>query len=312
MSVPNTSQVQKCWTSGEREIDVSNPSENPHVLALPLSILSSIIPEAPKLLAHSDVSSNAAPMWDGCQALDSLPTSSHTMPPRTNVWDYGNGNIQLSPRGCFPFTCEPTADHFDAVVRTQAHLQTLDMLQDLEGVDKQRLLKSLQHLVDDEEDHASLRSMIQELIDGLLAREIQVFKGLKTGFQIPRADVSFWGVSKDRQVAQGHVTDIYISLSSPCDTAVVLHTWLAHKGVGRETRFEEELQLERQNAGQAGARVPTTIRESIQGATYAELLSLAHKIGTTHTNDTILGATQSLCRSMLIGETTREIGRAHV
>lgn len=305
MSLSNISQVQKSWTSGDRKIDVSNLSENPNVSKLPLDILGSIIPEAPRLLAHFDESSNPATMRDGCQALDSLPKSSHRMPPRTNVWDYGNGNIQLSSRGCFPLTCEPTADQYDAVVRTQTHLQNLDMLQDLEGVDKQRLLKSLQHLIDHEEEHASMINMIQELVDGLLAREIQVFKGLKTGFQIPRADVSFWGVSKDKQVAQGHVTDIYISLSSPCDTAVVLHTWLAHKGVARETRFEEELQLERQNPGQARARVPTTIRESIQGATYAELLCLTHKIGTTHTNDTLLGATQSLCRAMLIGETTR-------
>ncbi|CAG7564503.1 unnamed protein product [Fusarium equiseti] len=302
-------EVQKCWTSGERRIDVSDPSEQSDVSTLPLDILSSIIPEAPKLLAHFDESLNATPMWDGYPALDGLPKSSHRTPRRTNVWDYGNGNIPLSPRGCFPLTCEPSAKHFDAVVRTQAHLQSLDMLQALEGVDKQRLLKSLQCLVDHEKEHVSLRTMVQELIGGLLTRRIQVFKGLKTGFQIPRADVSFWGVSKDKQDAQGYVTDIYISLSSPCDTAVVLHTWLAHKGVPREKRFKEELYLERHSTGQAGVHVPTTIRESIQGATYAELLALTQKIGTPYTDDTILGPTQSLCRVMLIDETTRAAWR---
>lgn len=275
-------------------------------MTLPLDVLSSVIPEARDLLTHSDVSSNPLSDPSGYRGLcpNVLPDLSQKAPKRINLWEYGNGNMPLSSLGCFPFTSEPTAKHFDAIVRSQDHLRELGMLQVLEGIDEQRLLESLRCLISHSEDQFVMRIIVQELVVGIVSRKIRVYKGLKTGFQIPRADISFWGVSKDRQSAPDCLTDIYISLSSPCDAAVVLHTWLAHKGVAREKRFEQELMLEHVNSVNSTSRVPTTIRESVLGATYAELLSLSQRLGGTPADNAILDATRALCHSMLIDQST--------
>ncbi|SPJ88071.1 uncharacterized protein FTOL_12540 [Fusarium torulosum] len=296
-------ELQKCWTSGERKICFSNGANDSNILPLSLAVLSSIIPEATELLSHSDTFSGPGSIWDACLALDGLPNLSQRIPTRSNVWDYGNRNTPLSSLGCFPLTSEPTREHFDAVVRTQTHLKELGMLQVLEGPDEQRLLESLRCLISYREGNSPITSIVKELAYGLLTRRIQVYKGLKTGFRVPRADVSFWGVSKDIQGAQ--LTEIYISLSSPSDAAVVLHTWLACKGVSRAERYEEESQLEQANGGQDSNRVPVTIRESIHEATYAELLSLTQRLGNTQASNAILDAIKDLCRTMLIDETTR-------
>lgn len=270
-----------------------------------MGILASIIPEAPDLLKHFDASRNFRSSWNECWSPNLLPDVPETAPSRINLWDYGNGGRPLSSLGCFPLTAEPAATHFGAVVRTQDHLRELGMLQPLEGLDEQRLLESLRSLIQDAQDRVAMQVIIQELIDGLMSRHIRVYKGLKTGFQIPGADISFWGVSNDGQGAPGCLTNIYISLSSPDDAAVVLHTWLAHKGVSREQRFEEEIHFEKANGVQHSSRVPITIRESIHGATNAELLSLAQRLRSSRAKHPIIGATEVLCRTMLIEETTR-------
>ncbi|RGP77985.1 glycosyl transferase [Fusarium longipes] len=302
-------ELQKCWTSGERKICVSSDSNNSGVLALPLQVLASVIPEAPELLTHSDASSRPASTRDESLTSNGFPDLLHEIPTRISFWNRANGNTKLSPLGCFPLTSEPTEKHFDAVVRTQIHLKELGMLQVLEGLEEQRLLESLRFWISHQEERALTKRLVQELINGLLARRIRVYKGLKTGFQIARADVSFWGVSNVAQDANGRITDIYISLSSPCDAAVVLHTWLAYSGVSRQNRFEAELQLEHKNHSQDRIRVPTTIRESIERATYAELLSLTQRLANTQDNTPILDATRFICRTMLIEKTTEDAWR---
>ncbi|KAF4946020.1 hypothetical protein FGADI_11524 [Fusarium gaditjirri] len=300
-------ELQKRWVSGEPKTCTSNDPKDSKVLSLPLDMLASIIPEAPGLLKHFDVSPDFPSSCIECECLpaNQFPDLSQKVPSRINLWDYGNGGRPLSSLGCFPLTAEPAAAHFDAVVRTQDHLRELGMLQLLEGPDEQRLLESLRSSIRDAQDRVVMQIIIQELVDGLMSQQIRVYKGLKTGFQIPRADISFWGVSKDRQGAPSSPTDLYISLSSPNDTAVVLHTWLAHKGVSREQRFEEELLFEEANGIHHSSRVPITIRESIHGATNAELLSLTQRLRSSRVEHPIIGATEALCRTMLIDETTR-------
>ncbi|KAF5664992.1 glycosyl transferase [Fusarium heterosporum] len=299
-------KLQKCLISGERRICVSGETNSANMKALPIVVLGSILPEASDLLKHFDTCSSMLPSFNMNEDVspNRLLDMLQRVPGRTNFWDFGNGNVPMSCLGCFPLTSEPTKEHFDAVVRTQDHLRELGMLHKLEGLDEQQLLESLRCLTGGAENKVGLKSIIEELIDGLVCRKIRVYKGLKTGFQVPRADVNFWGVSKDRQTASDCVTDIYASLSSPCDAAVVLHTWLAHKGISRKWRFELELQLEHARSDQNNLRVPTTIRESIQGATYAELLSLTQRLRDVQAGNPILDATMQLCRIVLIDQTT--------
>ncbi|KAF5000934.1 hypothetical protein FGRMN_1391 [Fusarium graminum] len=299
-------ELQKCWMTGKRKICVSGKSDSNNTKDLPIDVLGSMLPEAPDLLEHFDFCSSRQPSFNtnGDVSPDRPLDTSQRVPRRTNFWDFGNGNVPLSCLGCFPLTSEPTTKHFDAVVRTQDHLRELGMLHLLEGLDEQQLLESLRCLAGSAETKVAFKSTIEDLIDGLVCRKIRVYKGLKTGFQIPRADVNFWGVSKDRQTAPDCITDIYTSLSSPCDAAVVLHTWLAHKGISRKSRVELELQLEYASSHRNTSQIPTTVRESIQGATYAELLSLTQRLRDVKAGNPILDATMELCRTVLIDQTT--------
>ncbi|CAF3541940.1 unnamed protein product [Fusarium graminearum] len=139
-------------------ICVSNDPNNSSILPLSLAVLSSIIPEATELLSHSDVLLNPGSIWGECSAVDG----------RSNFWDYGNGNIPLLSLGCFLLTSEPTRENFDTVVRTQAHLKELGMLQVLEGPDEQRLLESLKCLISRKVGKSPITSIVQELVHGRL------------------------------------------------------------------------------------------------------------------------------------------------
>lgn len=266
-----------------------------------MNALDAIIPRASELMRHVEMSQAAKRLSRETSIYTPSPEYLELAPRRVSFWESGNGGTSLSPLGCFPLTDEPTTEHFDAVAETQVHLGELGMLQAIEGNDEQRLLASLRSL----QQTSHCQGLVQDLISGLASREIRVFKGLKTGFWIPRSDVSFWGVSKGHDSATNHCIDIFISLKAPDDAASILHTWLAQNGVLREQRFEEELRFEEANSTHDGSGLPVSIRESIKRATYGEVLSLMQKLRVSRINHPITDSTTQYCRSRLIEETSK-------
>jgi hypothetical protein len=298
--------MQRRWILGERKTKVLNDGNNSKILPFSLDSLDLVLPTASALLEHFDISPKEQPTLEETIITNQTTGKARQCPKRTSLWGHGVGNIPFSSRGCFPLTCEPTDAHFNTIVKSQDHLRELGMLEAVEGHAEQKLLESIRNLM----PYTKHQTAIQELIDGLFSQRIHVFRGLKTGFRIPRADVSFWGVSKDRYESEAAgLVDIYISLVSPDDAAVILHTWLAHKGISRQQRFEEELEFENSRSSNHSFQVPVTIRESIHRATYAELLSLTQRLRGSEVNHPIAEATDALCRSALIDDTTRAAWR---
>ncbi|RSL61030.1 hypothetical protein CEP54_006442 [Fusarium duplospermum] len=294
-------ELQECWTTESRKTWIPGVSDTTDVAILPTDALDAIIPRASELLRHVDVSQSAKRLSRETSIYTPSLEYLELAPKRASFWESGNGGTSLSPLGCFPLTSEPTTEQFDAVVETQVHLGELGMLQAIEGNDEQRLLASLRSL----QQTTHCQGLVHDLISGLASRQIRVFKGLKTGFQIPRADVSFWGVSKGRDAATDRCVDIFISLKAPDDAAAVLHTWLAHNGVLREQRFEEELRLEEANNTLDGSGLPVSIRESIKRGTYGEVLSLTQKLRVSKISHPMTDAASQYCRSLLIEETSK-------
>ncbi|KAJ0136340.1 Uncharacterized protein HZ326_20640 [Fusarium oxysporum f. sp. albedinis] len=296
-----TIELQKSWTSEARKVWIPNGSPDTKIAHLPLEDLDVAITRASELLKHDQLAPEFKSIRTQTVKLYSSPEYVDRAPPRTSFWDSSHDAKKLSALGCFPVTSEPKAQHYQAVVETQAHLRQLNMLLTVEGNEEETLLKALSTLAKREKCDMA----IHDLIALAKSRQVRIYKGLDTGFGLADGDAHFWGVSQERNEPQERCVDIYISQKAPNDAAAVLHTWLAHQGTPREQRFEQELELELAHNPKSGSSVPLSIRTAIERATYTEILSLVQKLRVSRLNHPIGDGIKSLCHSILINETSK-------
>lgn len=262
--------------------------------------LDAVIPGASDLLRHVDASQTPRTKIQ----VENAPAPDYVSlaPARPLFWESGNNGQVLSPMGCFPLTAEPSKEHFDVIVETQEHLRDLGMLHTVEGLDEQRMLTSLRLLI----EHTQCHVLVHELINGLVSRQVRVYKGLDTGFRVPDADINFWAVSKARD---NNCVDVFVSLKAPNDVAVLLHAWLAHHEIPRHRRFEMELQLEAANSLDDGSGVAMSVQEAIRRATYAEVLSTMQRLRMSDDKDQTTETIGQFCHSTLIKGSTQDAWR---
>lgn len=203
------------------------------------------------------------------QSFQILPPPNYLglAPPRADFWESSENGDRISPLGCLPLTLAATQEQYDSILATQVTLRDLHMLHQFDETEVDRIIHQLQSL----QRVSAQFHLVRLLIDGLLHSQVVIHRGLATGFIIPDTPVEFWGLAAS--FSGNHTLDIFLSRRSPNDTATVLHVWLAHHGVSRVHRFEEELRLEIAcGLVEHHASLPSSIRTAIDCATPSETL----------------------------------------
>lgn len=269
------------------------------VACLDLDLLASVLPQAGTLLEPVPVTASE-------DASPSLPTTSPPnyvdfAPPRVDFWESSPEGNQLSPRGCFPLTVFPSPEHHDAVAATQAHLKTLGLLHRLEPIEVDKIVEQLRRL----QPTAKHFHLVRLLIDGLSRQTLLLHRGLGTGFTVPDTPIEFWGVAATDDTAE---LGIHLSRRSPNDAATTLHVWLAHHGVSRLQRYEEELRLERATRSDPSSfpSLPTSIQRSITNSTPSEGLFLLQQLQVSHLHHPFKRAIEEQCKLVFLEATTAE------
>jgi len=227
------------------------------------------------------------------------PTHAGFEPTKRDFWQHSRDGEHISALGCIPLTESPTQRQYEAVLETQVHLRGLKMLQRLEMADIDKLVGQLR-LLRQVTKHASL---VIGLIEGLAQETVVVHKGLGTGFAIPENVAEFWGVS-DYRVVDG-IVDIFISRNCPSDFSTTLHTWLAHHGVSREERYEEEMLMEHVAMDSAArtADLPLSMRAAISRSTPSEILSLLQRLQDSKPTALFKAPIEAFCTTILLDDT---------
>lgn len=274
-------------------------TDTEEVACLDLDLLASVLPQAGTLLepvpvtAKEDASPNLS--------TTSPPIYFGIAPPRVDFWESSPDGDQLSSRGCFPLTVFPSPEHHDAVAATQAHLKTLGLLHRLEPIEVDKIVGQLRHL----QPTAKHFVLVRLLIEGLTRQTVVVHRGLGTGFTVPDTPIEFWGVAATDDTAE---LGIHLSRRSPNDAATVLHVWLAHHGVYRLQRYEEELRLERATRSDASSfpSLPISIQRSITNSTPSEGLFLLQQLQVSHLRHPFKRAIEEQCRLVFLEATSTE------
>lgn len=288
--------LHKAWCLEDMPVAVTAKATD---LELPTADLVELLPEVDYLLEPFDLTPSLQNMVSEKPRRVFPPSYVDLAPRRTNMWSVSSDMADLSLHGCYPLTSSPSKTDYRAVVEEQVHLKTLRLLQPVKGNEIHRLIQQLGNLA----QRGSKRNhYLDSLIDGLSQHRVSVFKGLDSGFGTPSGDAYFWGVSHTRKGTSPEFIDIFISLKTESDAATVLHTWLAHHGVGRAERYAVELELERACEENPRLRLPSSITTSLERATNAELLFFLEQLRVTQFSHEFRKPMIELCRHLLIDE----------
>ncbi|KAK1834098.1 hypothetical protein QBC39DRAFT_301394 [Podospora conica] len=300
---PEISELQQSWTKQKRKVHIGpgRAIDSEEVACLDLDLLGSVLPQAGTLFRSVPVTATADEDASPSSSTNPPPNYVALAPPRVDFWESSPDGEQLSSQGCFPLTVFPSPAHHDAVAATQTHLRTLDLLHRLEPIEVDKIVEQLKRL----QSTAKHFHLVRLLIDGLSHQIVLVHRGLGTGFNVPDTPIEFWGVAAINETAE---LAIHLSRRSPNDTATVLHVWLAHHGVSRIQRYEEELRLERATRSDPSSfpSLPISIQRSITDSTPSEALFLLEQLQVSHMRRPFKRAIEEHCRLVLIEETSTE------
>ncbi|KAK1753914.1 hypothetical protein QBC47DRAFT_429327 [Echria macrotheca] len=251
-SVRGNWQLQQILLNQKRGVHLGHSlQEGTDVTCLDLDKLSMLIPKVRDWLQPFPVSTEKCASEP--ETLIEPPSYVELAPPRVDIWESSPDGGRISPLGCLPFTVWATQPQHDQVLATQVRLRDLNLLHRLNDVEVTEIIDRL-----------------KLILPGLTEHHVTVYRGLGTGFTMPETNVEFWGLSCPSNSVVG--VDIFLSRRSPCDTATVTHTWLAHHGVSRIHRYEEELRFESSGTGDTSTALPVSIRTAIDLSTPFENL----------------------------------------
>lgn len=222
-------------------------------------------------------------------------------PARANFWEQTCSGEELSSRGCFELREEITQAKYDLVVRTQRRLKQLNMLHPCLNNEVVELCDSLTSIFTTSR-HGHL---LQSLVGGLTNGNIRLYKGLDSGFVLPDGGGHLFGVSDPADVGGDDQLDIYVSQKTCNDVTTVWHLFLAHHGVARVRRFEEELLLTQTMKNHTGAMIPMSIQAELDSATDSELLYLLEQLRASSVEHPFANAIMDQSVGLLIEGTSR-------
>lgn len=298
-------KLQEVWLQQKRKVhlDCVGHDSDRQVAHLPIDDLKPVIPEIDDLLASSPVTPPSPRPYS--QRSSNIPTFDYVAlaPPRVDFWEASPDNEPISPLGCLPLTVAASREQHDMVLATQMHLRDLKMLQPLDTVEADKIIEDLKDL----QRVSAHFQLVCLLIKGLATRKINVLKGLASGFVVPDTSVEFWGVAVDSDGSRGESVDIFLSRRCPCDSATTLHVWLAHNGVSRVHRYEEELRLARGTSGRATQLLPRSVEAAIDRSTPSEILFLLQQLQVAGTQHFLRTSIEDYCSKVLLDDVSHRL-----
>ncbi|KAK3682047.1 hypothetical protein B0T22DRAFT_432377 [Podospora appendiculata] len=299
---PETAQVHTAWIQQRRKVHIGPCVRvDDEIACLDLTKLQPLLPNIDNLLSASPLPGHADRESNPSEELQLIipPDYRDLAPPRPDFWDFSANGDEISSLGCIPLTVSANPSQYEAVLATQIHLRDLQILHRIEEIETNKLVEQLN------EFGPSVRHshLIATLVQGLVQQKVVVYKGLATGFSLPDHAVQFWGVSGSHEAESGGV-DIFISRSCPSDIGTVLHTWLAHHGVSRVMRYEDEQRFEQVSSRNRSLALPLSIRAAIDQATPGEALFLLQQLYVARIHHPLTDAIEDHCTKALLDDTS--------
>jgi len=269
---PEIVYLQKCWAQNPalKPAPDSEPEEN----HFNLQKLSEVLGPAENLLALAPLPPNVLALQD--ERLESVPSPDYvsSAPRRESFWDTTSCGAPLCKNGCYFLRDQITEEHYGRILQTQRRLRELQMLHVYADIEVMSMSKVLSTAL----KHSSYPHLLERLLDRLTKGHVRIYKGLDSGFSLPDDGGHMIGLSESLHEDDYEIINIYISLKNAHDTATLWHVFLAHHGIPRLQRYEEELLFF------PGAQLPKSIQQELNQCTEADLLSIVQQIRLSNAN----------------------------
>jgi hypothetical protein len=285
---PEIVYLQKCWSQNPAlEPAPSSEGEGNH---FDVQKLSEILGPAENLLTLAPLPPNILSMQN--ERLDNVHSPDYVSgaPRRQSFWDVTSCGMPLCKNGCYFLRDQTVEEQYRRILQIQRRLKELQMLHiyaDIEIVSMSKVLSTALK-------HSSHPQLLEKLLDQLTKGHVRIYKGLDSGFGLPDDGGHMIGLSESLQEEGHDIINIYISLKNAHDTATIWHVFLAHHGITRLQRYEEELLFF------SGAQLPRSIQQELEQSTEADLLSIIQQVRLSNTDHTFHKTIIEACVKILL------------
>lgn len=290
---PEIVHLQKCWSQNPATMNASSMEVD--TTCFDTQKLSGVLGPAENLLALAPLPSDLLSVQNERLEDVSSPEYVSDALRRDSIWNVTSCDAPLCERGCYNLRDEITQEQYGRILQTQRRLKELHMLHVYADIEIMAISKLLNTTL----RNSSYPKLLQRLLDQFTEGRVRVYKGLDSGFGLPDDGGHMIGLSDD-SLRDGHdVVDIYISLKNAHDAATIWHVFLAHNGIGRLQRYEEELLFF------PDAQLPKSLQQELSQCTEAELLSIIQQIRLSKTDHPIHKVIVETCVSALLEDSKR-------
>ncbi|KAI7424007.1 glycosyltransferase family 4 protein [Hortaea werneckii] len=304
LKLSNVAWLQQAWSS-HAEFGYSE-EQGTACFDLNVSSIAEAIPAASHLLYSHPVEPPSASSVETQPDVVPAPEYVVSAPKRQNIWDFASCGARLCSLGCFSLREEITDEQYDQVVKIQRSLKENRLLQLYGDAENLRVAESLKTVCASSSFIDQLHQLLQRLADG----SIRIFMGLDSGFTLPDEGGHLWAISDDLHGEDGIYLDLHISLKASNDVATIWHAYLAHCGVPRLRRFEEELLLRSVSNTSTSFALPLSISKELEDSSEAELLYLVEQVRVSEEPHAFNEAILEKTRQLLIEDTSIQAWKA--
>ncbi|KAI7152996.1 glycosyltransferase family 4 protein [Hortaea werneckii] len=304
LKLSNVAWLQQAWSS---HAEFGHAEERGTTcFDLNLSSIAKAIPAASHLLSSHLV--EPASVLSTEEQPEVIPAPEYVVgaPKRPNIWDFASCGARLCSSGCFSLREEITDEQYNQVVKIQRSLKENRLLQLYGDAENLRVAESLKTVCASSSFIDQLHQLLQQLADG----SVRIFMGLDSGFTLPDEGGHLWAVSDASQAEDETTLDLHISLKASNDVAAIWHAFLAHCGVSRLHRFEEELLLRSASDTSSSFTLPLSISKELEDSSEAELLYLVEQVRVSEEQHAFNEAILKKARQLLIEDTSIQAWKA--
>jgi hypothetical protein len=290
---PEIVYLQKCWSQNPALKSASKTeAENNH---FDIQKLSEVLGPAENLLTLASLPPNILSLQN--ERLDIVPSPDYvsSAPRRENLWNTTSCGMPLCKNGCYFFRDQITEEHYARILQSQRRLRELQMLHVYADIE----ILSMSKVLGTALKHSSHQQLLQKLLDHLTRGHVRIYKGLDSGLSLPDDGGHMIGLSESLHEDGHDIINIYISLKNAHDTATIWHVFLAHHGIPRLQRYEEELLFF------PNAQLPKSLQQELNQCTEADLLSIIQQVRLSDMDHAFCKTIIDACVEILLEETKR-------
>lgn len=269
---PDVIWLQRAWSKHTHFSFMEDAGSTP--VQMDLACLRDALPAADRMLSAYPLDPSPAMIEVDSQSPYWTSPPVPITPSRADIWYFTSCGAELCAGGSFSLREEIVQSQYDAVLTIQRSLKHNRLLRMYSEAENLRVCDSLTVVL----HRSSYPDLMTSLLNGLAEHRIRVFAGLDSGFTLPDGGGHLWAISEPARNQFGSPLDIHISLKVPNDVATIWHTFLAHSGVPRLQRYEEELLLTSQPNDKREEQLPLSIVRELEESSESELLYLVERI----------------------------------